>query len=73
MSSSDPVTPSKPIASSLTIQGIVVTLIGAFTPLIAKALNIPDDQITTLVSAAVALIGGIMGIVGRLRATTALH
>lgn len=68
----DPV-PSKPVATSLTIQGIVVALIGAFTPMIAKALHLPDDQMTTLVAAVVTVVGGIMGIVGRLRAVQPLH
>ena len=73
MSDATQVTPSKPFATSLTIQGIVVSLIGAFIPNIAALLHIQVGDITPIVSAAVALIGAVLAVIGRMRATTALH
>lgn len=64
---------SKPVATSLTLQGIVVGLIGAFAPQIAAALHIQAGDVTTIVGDAVTLIGAIMAIIGRLRASTVLH
>lgn len=73
MTNASGVTPSKPFASSLTIQGIVVGLVGAFAPNIAAVLHIQAGDVTNIVSMAVSLIGAVMAVIGRMRATQALH
>lgn len=67
------ITPSKPFATSLTIQGLAVTLVGAFAPQIAAALHIQAGDVTTIVGDVVTLIGAILAVVGRMRASTVLH
>ena len=73
MSDTSGVTPSKPFATSLTIQGIFVSLIGAFTPQIASLLHIQTGDVTQLVAAAATLIGAVLAVIGRMKATQPLH
>lgn len=73
MSDTTQVTASKPFASSLTIQGLVVTLVGAFAPQIAAWLHIDAGDVTTIVGDVATLIGVVLAVIGRMRATTSLH
>ena len=73
-------TPSKPFATSLTIQGTAVMLIGVLAPTLAGLFHVEAGDVTTIggeivtaVSAVAGLVGGIMAVVGRMRAKTALH
>ena len=58
----------KPIVKSLTVQGLIVTLLGAvLAPRLAKW-GVTSEQIGDYVEAIVTAAGGIMVIVGRYRA-----
>ena len=80
MSSTDTsVTPSKPFASSMTIQGLVVMAVSAFAPMLANLFHVQVGDINnvtsatiTAVSAIAGLVGLVMGIVGRMRAVHVL-
>lgn len=76
--------PSKPVATSLTIQGVTIAQIAGFAAILSALLPKHAGQITTATDfitanwGAIALIvpmviGGIMSVVGRLRASQGLH
>ena len=80
MTDTSQVPASKPFATSLTIQGTVVMLISAFAPILAGIFHVQVGDINsvaseavTAISAVTALVGGVMAIIGRMRATTTLH
>ena len=59
---------SKPIAKSLTIQGLIVTLVGTLlAPRLAKW-GVTSEQVGDIATAGTSLVGALMTIIGRLRA-----
>lgn len=67
------VTPdTKPALASTTLQGAIIAILSALAPTIANFLHLQASDIVQVVAAAGTVIGFIMTVIGRFKATKAL-